>query len=461
MSYTSVPVPSAPVPSAPAPVAPPAETAFPRDESAPRAVYEAIRDELLLDGRSRLNLATFGTTWMEDEARLLMTETADKNLVDTDEYPQVADMEARCVRMLADLWHAPDPARATGCSTTGSSEAAMLAGLALKRRWEQRRRAAGLDTERPNIVAGANVQVCWKKFCSYFDVEARLVPLAPGRLHLTPEMLAQYCDDRTVGVIGILGSTFDGSYEPIADLCLALDGIQDATGHDIPVHVDGASGALVAPFLDPDLLWDFQLPRVASINTSGHKYGQVFPGLGWALWRDAAALPAELVHHVDYLGGEMNTFSLTFTRPASHVAAQYYTFHRYGYAGLRRLHLESRRTARGLAAGIADLDLFELLTDGSELPAFAFRLTDRAHALGLHERGIALAMRARGWQVPAYPLPTGLTDTWVLRVVVRTGFTPRLAALFLDDLRNAARVVAGATVSVPVEVEEVQVLTVG
>ncbi|MCX3058998.1 glutamate decarboxylase [Streptomyces beihaiensis] len=430
------------------------DTAFPRDESAPRAVYDAIRDELLLDGRSRLNLATFGTTWMEDEARLLMAETADKNLVDTDEYPQVADMEARCVRMLADLWHAPDPARATGCSTTGSSEAAMLAALALKRRWEHRRRAAGRDTERPNIVAGANVQVCWKKFCSYFAVEPRLVPLAPGRLHLTPEMLAQYCDDRTIGVVGILGSTFDGSYEPIADLCLALDGIERATGHDIPVHVDGASGAMVAPFLDPDLLWDFRLGRVASINTSGHKYGQVFPGIGWALWRDKEALPADLVHHVDYLGGEMTTFSLTFTRSASHVAAQYYTFHRYGHEGLRRLHLASRRTARGLAAGIAELAPFELLTDGSELPAFAFRLTDRAHARGLHERGIALAMRARGWQVPAYPLPAGVSDTWALRVVVRTGFTPRLAALFLDDLRQAVRTLGGAVPGVVGELEE-------
>ncbi|CAM5475014.1 glutamate decarboxylase [Streptomyces spiroverticillatus] len=441
MSSTSTPVPSLPSLASLCAAASftPSETAFPREESDPRAVYGAIRDELLLDGRTRLNLATFGTTWMEDEARRLMFETADKNLVDTEEYPQVADMEARCVRMLADLWHAPDPARATGCSTTGSSESAMLAGLALKRRWEHRRRAAGKDTARPNLVAGANVQVCWKKFCSYFDVEPRLVPLAPGRLHLTPDLLAQYCDERTVGVVGILGSTFDGSYEPIADLCMALDGIEQATGHDIPVHVDGASGAMVAPFLDPDLLWDFQLSRVASINTSGHKYGQVFPGLGWALWRDAEALPADLVHHVDYLGGEMNTFSLTFTRPASHVAAQYYTFTRYGHEGMRRLHLESRRTARAVAAGVAEIDLFDLFTDGSQLPAFAFRLSDRAHALGIHERDVAQAMRARGWQVPAYPLPTGLTETWALRVVVRTGFTPRLASLFLDDLRQTAR----------------------
>ncbi|GAA2639086.1 glutamate decarboxylase [Streptomyces axinellae] len=449
MSYTSAPDQPHPLPARPTPPwpsVPPADVCFPSEEGEPRAVYEAIRDELLLDGRARLNLATFGTTWMEDEARALMAETADKNLVDTQEYPQVADMEARCVRMLADLWHAPDPARATGCSTTGSSEAAMLAGLALKRRWQQRRRAAGQDTARPNLVAGANVQVCWKKFCAYFDVEPRLVPLAPGRLHLTPDMLGQYCDADTIGVIGILGSTFDGSYEPVSGLCLALDGIQHATGHDIPVHVDGASGGLIAPFLDPDLLWDFQLARVASINTSGHKYGQVFPGLGWALWRDADALPSELIHQVDYLGGEMSTFSLTFTRPASHIAAQYYTFHRYGHEGMRRLHLASRNTARTLADGIAGLGLFELLTDGSELPAFAFRLTDEARAGGLHERGIALAMRARGWQLPSYPLPAGLSDTWALRVVVRTGFTPRLASIFLDDLRHAARDLAFSTV---------------
>lgn len=246
-----------------------------------------MRDELMLDGNARLNLATFVTTWMEPQARELMAETAEKNLADRAEYPQITAMEERCVRMLARLWHAPRPEQVRGCSTTGSSEAAMLGGLALKRRWQARRRAQGKDTARPNLVMGSNVQVCWKKFANYFEVEPRYVPMEPGRYHLTPDTLTAYCDDNTIGVVTVLGSTYDGSYEPVADICLALDGYQAATGTDIPVHVDGASGAMVAPFLDPGLMWDFQLERVASINTSGHKYGHVFPGLGWALWRDS------------------------------------------------------------------------------------------------------------------------------------------------------------------------------
>ncbi len=276
---------------------------LPELSSSPDLVCRRVRDELMLDGNARLNLATFVTTWMEPQARELMAETAEKNLADRAEYPQITAMEERCVRMLARLWHTPQPEQVRGCSTTGSSEAAMLGGLALKRRWQERRRAQGKDTSRPNIVMGANVQVCWKKFANYFEVEPRYVPMEPGRYHLTPDTLTAYCDDNTIGVVTILGSTYDGSYEPIADICMALDGYQAATGTDIPVHVDGASGAMVAPFLDPGLMWDFQLERVASINTSGHKYGHVFPGLGWALWRNAEALPNDLVFEVDYLGG--------------------------------------------------------------------------------------------------------------------------------------------------------------
>jgi glutamate decarboxylase len=230
---------------------------------------------------------------MEPQAERLMAECADKNLIDKDEYPQTAELEARCVRILADLWHAPDAAAAIGCSTAGSSEACMLAGLALKRRWTRGRGAGGTSTSRPNLVMGANVQVCWEKFCNYWEVEARVVPMEGNRFHLTaPEAVAR-CDSGTIGVVAILGSTFDGSYEPVADIAAAVDDLQARTGLDIPIHVDGASGAMVAPFLDPDLEWDFRLPRVASINTSGHKYGLVYPGVGWAVWRDHDALPED------------------------------------------------------------------------------------------------------------------------------------------------------------------------
>ncbi len=283
--------------------------------------YQLVHDELLLDGSARLNLATFVTTWMEPQAQRLMDECSDKNMIDKDEYPQTAAIENRCVAILADLWHAPQADVATGCSTTGSSEACMLAGMALKRRWAAR---VGPDSgRRPNLVMGANVQVCWEKFCRYWDVEPRLIPVQGDRLHLGAAEAVEQCDENTIGVVAILGSTFDVSYEPVAQIAAALDELAAGGGPDVPIHVDAASGGMVAPFLDPDLIWDFRLPRVASINTSGHKYGLVYPGVGWAIWRDADALPKELVFDVNYLGGNMPTFALNFSRPGAQVIAQY------------------------------------------------------------------------------------------------------------------------------------------
>src|SRR5690242_5374734 len=314
-----------------------------------------VRDELMLDGNSRLNLATFVTTWMEPQAGVLMAECRDKNMIDKDEYPRTAELERRCVAMLADLWNAPDPSAAVGCSTTGSSEACMLAGMALKRRWSNRKPS---PTGRPNLVMGVNVQVCWEKFCNFWEVEARLVPMEGDRFHLDPQAAADLCDENTIGVVGILGSTFDGSYEPIADLCAALDALQERTGFDVPVHVDGASGAMVAPFLDEDLVWDFRLPRVASINTSGHKYGLVYPGVGWIVWRDAASLPDDLIFWVNYLGDNMPTFALNFSRPGAQVVAQYYNFLRLGFNGYAKVQGYARSIAMRLSSQIAEIGPF-------------------------------------------------------------------------------------------------------
>ncbi|NEE26545.1 glutamate decarboxylase, partial [Streptomyces sp. SID7982] len=341
----------------------------------------------------------------------------DKNMIDKDEYPRTAELEKRCVAMLADLWNAPDPATAVGCSTTGSSEACMLAGLALKRRWAKRNADRYPATARPNLVMGVNVQVCWEKFCNFWEVEARQVPMEGGRFHIDPQAAAELCDENTIGVVGILGSTFDGSYEPIADLCAALDDLQERTGLDVPVHVDGASGAMVAPFLDPDLVWDFRLPRVASINTSGHKYGLVYPGVGWALWRTADELPEELVFRVNYLGGDMPTFALNFSRPGAQVVAQYYTFLRLGRDGYRAVQQASRDVACSLARAVEDLGDFRLLTRGDELPVFAFTTTAEVHAYDVFD--VSRRLRERGWLVPAYTFPANRQDLSVLRVVCR------------------------------------------
>jgi glutamate decarboxylase len=398
----------------------------------PDVAYQLVHDELLLDGNARLNLATFVTTWMEPQAGRLMAECADKNMIDKDEYPQTAELEGRCVRILADLWHAPDAASAIGCSTTGSSEACMLAGLAFKRRWS-RGRGAGAGG-RPNLVMGANVQVCWDKFCNYWEVDARVVPMEGNRFHLTAPEAVSRCDEDTIGVVTIFGSTFDGSFEPVADIASALDDLEAKTGLDIPIHVDGASGAMIAPFLDPGLEWDFRLARVASINTSGHKYGLVYPGVGWVVWRTHDALPEELVFKVNYLGGEMPTFALNFSRPGAEVVAQYYTFLRLGREGFRVVQQASRDVATSLAAEIADLGPFRLLTRGDELPAFAFT-TDKEASFNVFD--VARRLKERGWLVPAYTFPANREDLAVLRVVCRNGFTHDLAAMFLDDLRAA------------------------
>ena len=405
------------------------------DGELPRDVaYEVIHDELMLDGNARLNVATFVTTWMEPQAERLMAECLDKNMIDKDEYPQTAELEARCVAILGDLWHAPEAGEATGCSTTGSSEAAMLGGLALKRGWQRARKAAGEPAERPNLVMGINVQVCWEKFANYWDVEMRLVPMDGDRYHLNAAEAVQLCDQNTIGVVAVLGSTFDGSYEPVEEICDALDAYQAETGIDVPVHVDGASGAFVAPFVDPDLVWDFRLPRVASINASGHKYGLVYPGVGWIVWRDAAALPEDLIFWVNYLGDSMPTFALNFSRPGAQVVAQYYNFLRLGFAGYRRVHSYAREVATRLSGQIADLGPFELLTRGDQLPVFAFTL--RADVTNFTVFDVSNAMRERGWLVPAYTFPKNREDLAALRVVVRRGFTHDLADMLIKDLKR-------------------------
>ncbi|MGY3564531.1 glutamate decarboxylase [Sinomonas sp. RB5] len=421
---------------------------LPAGESLPGTAYQVVHDDAMLDGNARLNLATFVGTWMEPEAARLYAETVDKNMIDKDEYPKTAEIEHRCWRMLADLWNAPEPEHAVGTSTIGSSEACMLAGLALKRRWQHGRRAAGKHAERPNLVMSSAVQVCWEKFCNYWDVEARYVPISHEHPVLDGHGLSEYVDENTIGVVAIMGVTYTGMYEPVAEISQALDEVQAATGLDVPIHVDGASGAMVAPFLAPELEWDFRLPRVASINTSGHKYGLVYPGLGWVVWRDAAALPEDLVFHVSYLGGDMPTFALNFSRPGAQVLLQYYLFLRLGFEGYRAVHAASRDVAGYLAREIGAMDPFELWNDGSDIPVFAWSLAP-GHTQNWNLHHLSDRLRMNGWLVPAYPMPDGLADLTVQRIVVRNGFTRDLAESFLEDLRTAVAFLDSADTPFP------------
>ncbi|HXC83112.1 MAG TPA: glutamate decarboxylase [Trebonia sp.] len=399
----------------------------------PRTALQIVRDELILDGNARLNLATFVTTWMEPEAELLMAECSPKNMIDKDEYPQTAELERRCVNILGSLWNAPTHGDAIGCSTTGSSEACMLGGMSLLWRWRERRRADGQSTGTPNLVMGSNVQVCWEKFCRYWQVEPRYVPVVPGRYHLGAAEAAAQCDENTIGVVVIMGSTMDGSYEPVSEVNSALDALHADKGFDVPIHVDGASGGFVAPFLQPDIEWDFRVPRVSSINTSGHKYGLVYPGVGWVVWRDTACLPEDLIFKVNYLGGEMPTFALNFSRPGAQVAAQYYNFVRLGFTGFKHVQQTCQDIALYLSSEIAKIGQFELLSDGSDLPVFAFKLRDDITSYSVYD--LSERLRMRGWQVPAYTFPDNLTDMAVMRIVIRNGFSMDLASLLLDDFR--------------------------
>ena len=396
--------------------------------------YDLISNELLLDGSARLNLATFVTTWMPPPAGTLMAKVADKNMIDKDEYPQTAEIERRCVNIIGQLWHVPGSGDVIGCSTTGSSEAAMLGGLALKWRWRQRMKAAGKPTDRPNLVTGVNVQVCWEKFCRYWDVEPRLVPMEGERYHLGASEAAAMCDENTIGVVAVLGSTFDGSYEPIAEICSALDDLAASGGPDVPVHVDGASGGFIAPFVQPDLVWDFQLPRVQSINASGHKYGLVYPGVGWAIWREKEALPQDLVFDVNYLGGSMPTFALNFSRPGSEVIAQYFMFVSLGAAGYRAVQQGSSAVAQHIAREVASIGPYRLITDGSDLPVFAFTVAPEVKNYTVFD--VSDRLRQEGWLVPAYSFPENRQDLAVLRVVVRAGMSYDMADLFLGALRK-------------------------
>lgn len=428
---------------------------FPEPERDPRAIYAAIHDELLLDGNSRQNLATFCQTWEEPELHKLMDECIDKNMVDKDEYPQTAEIEARCVHMLADLWNSPDADNTIGCSTTGSSEAAMLGGMAMKRRWEEQRKAIGQPITKPNLITGP-VQICWHKFTRYWDVEHREIPMEQGRLLMTPEEVIKRCDENTIGVVPTLGVTFTGQYEPVQAVSNALDQYQAETGLDIPIHVDGASGGFLAPFCAPNLVWDFRLPRVKSINASGHKFGLSPLGVGWVIWRDQRDLPEELIFWVNYLGGNMCDIALNFSRPGGQIVCQYYNFLRLGKEGYRKIHTACYKTAQYIAGEVEKLDFFEVIYGGdmgSGIPTLCWKMKSGVEP-GFSLYDLADRLRSRGWQVPAYSLPANCEDVVIQRIIVRHGVTRDLCSLLVDDIKRSLDYFSSHPIQAPLTGEE-------
>ncbi|KAJ1657500.1 glutamate decarboxylase gad1 [Dispira simplex] len=455
---------------------------FPNSSTPANAAYQLVHDQLELDGKPYMNCASFVNTWMEEQAKQLIMENINKNLADQDEYPACQVVQGRCVSYLADLWKVPKGHKAVGTAVVGSSEGIMLGGLALKWRWRKKRQQEGKDTSKPNIVLGANAQVALEKFARYFDVEARLIPVSEAtQFTMDPQEALKHIDENTIGIYVILGSTYTGHFEPVEEISEMLDDLQQRTGLDIPIHVDGASGAMLAPFVFPQLKWSFEVPRVASINTSGHKFGLCYPGLGWVMWRDESYLPADLIFELHYLGGAEDTYTLNFSRPSCFVVAQYYNFIRLGREGYRRIHANTLANARFLSRALEAVGVFEVISDihrprgdtyhdlkqkrraslhvsserpsgtsdeeyhkmlgkarkvslagldenialNSGLPVVTFKFSPEFQAEYPHvtQETLSLLLRVKGWIVPNYELPPHCEKTQILRVVVREGMS--------------------------------------
>lgn len=411
---------------------------LPREAMAAEDAYRVISWQMALDGDPRRNLATFVTTWMEPEADRLIAENVHRNFIDRAEYQQTAKTEQRIIGILADLYNAPAGAERMGARCQGSSEAVMLGALAMKWRWRKRREAAGEPFDRPNLVYGGDVHVVWDKFCRYFDVEPRKAPLAPGRYTVGPDVVEGLVDENTIGVVAVIGSTFTGHNDDVAGLDAFLRDVGERHGWDIPLHCDAASGGFVMPFVYPDEPWDFRLERVRSINVSGHKFGLVYPGVGWLVFREREDLPEDLVFYENYLGEEDATFTLNFSTGSAMVIAQYYNLLRFGRAGYVSANRAMREIADHIGAAVDAMDEFEVIWAEPRLPLVPWRIGGE-QPFTAYDVADAL-MRIRGWMVPAYSLPPDAQDTVLLRVVVKENLTRGMADQLIEDLAHAVKV---------------------
>ncbi|QVL55831.1 MAG: glutamate decarboxylase [Simkaniaceae bacterium] len=406
---------------------------LPENSMPANAAYQLIHDELNMDSNPSLNLASFVTTWMEPEAEKLITENLHKNFIDHDEYPQTEVIHNRCVNMLARLFNAPEECTSVGAATIGSSEAIMLGLLAHKWKWKKRAKKGA----EPNIIFGAEVHVCWEKFARYFDVEMRVIPLEKGRYVITTKEVEKRIDENTIAVGAILGTTYSGQADPIQEINDLLIKVKKEKGWDIPLHVDAASGGFVTPFTSPDFVWDFRLEQVKSINVSGHKYGLVYPGVGWIIYRDESDFPEDLIFKVNYLGGWMPTYTLNFSCNSAFVLAQYYNFLRLGREGYTHIMKNCMSNAQYLAEKLKESGKFELINDAQMLPIVAVKLKDSVKKFTVYD--LSAKLRERGWVIAAYTMPANAEDISLLRIVVREHFSRDMADILFQDIENACR----------------------
>ena len=398
-----------------------------------QAAYQLIHDELDLDGNPALNLASFVTTWMEPQADKLIMESVDKNYVDNDEYPQTQKIEERVVNMLARLFNAPQDCQSMGTATIGSSEAIMLGLLAHKWTWRERRKAEGKPCDNPQIVMGADVHTVWEKFARYFDVELKLLPLREDLYTITAEDVAENIDENTIAVGTVIGTTFTGQMDPIKEINQLLLDIKEDKGWDIPIHVDGASGGFIAPFLYPDLEWDFRLEQVKSINVSGHKYGLVYPGVGWLIFKDKTDIPEDLIFNINYLGGNMSNYSLNFSKGSNTIIAQYYNFLRLGFDGYKDIMSNMSENAKYMAQKLLETGKFEVINKDVIFPLVTVKLKDADFTVF----DLSDKLREKGWIVPAYTLPENAQDIAVLRMVIKENLGRDMVECFLEDLMES------------------------
>jgi glutamate decarboxylase len=408
---------------------------FPERIMTAKAAHAIVQSQCWTDANPMLNLSSFVTTFAEPEAREIFAAGSFRNFADPDMYPHTKETEFKCVRWLHDLWNGPKNAEPYGAATIGSSEACMLGGLAHKWNWIEARKKAKKNFNRPNMVTGGNVQIVWKKFLRYFDVEPRIVPLKPGNYRLTAEHLDKYVDENTICVVAIAGQTFTGEDDDIQEIHDWLDKYERKTGISIPMHIDGASGGFVNPFLYPDYKWDFRLPRVQSINASGHKYGLVPPGLGWIVFKDRKVFNENLVFYVNYLGGEAPTATLNFSKSSATILVQYYMFLRLGREGYTRIMRHAVSHAEYLRDRLTKSGKFQIMNATQRIPVVALTLDKSVKKY--NEFDISNKVRERGWILAAYSMPPDAQTVNSLRIVVRPHLNRNVAELLADDIERA------------------------
>lgn len=418
----------------------PAPTEFiPKGKTAPEIAYQLVKDETYPQTQPRLNLATFVTTYMDDYATRLMNEAININYIDETEYPRVAVMCGRCLNIVANMWNTPEKAEwKTGALGIGSSEACMLGGVAAWLRWRQRRKAAGKPFDKPNLVMSAGFQVVWEKFCQLWQIEMRTVPLTLDHITLDPKQALEMCDENTICIVPIAGVTWTGLDDDIEGLDKALDEYNAKTGYEIPIHVDAASGGFILPFLKPEKKWDFRLKWVLSISTSGHKYGLVYPGLGWVVWKDKKYLPEEMSFSVNYLGANITQVGLNFSRPAAQILGQYYNFIRLGFEGYKEIQQNSMDIAKYCHQQIGTMKCFKNYSTEVVNPLFIWMMDpeyDKKAKWTLFD--LQAKLQQSGWIVPAYTMPKNIEDVVVMRIVVRQGMSRDMADMLMGDIRNA------------------------